>query len=214
MRRAASGSAPTAASATGATGAFQNFKRSTGLVYSSIRVLLLDRAGTLWVATDGGVSRIRSGRFVTDPSLDRLRGHRVWALHEDRGRRHVDRHAGRRALSSSRTARLTQFTIEHGLPSNKIHFIGEDRAGHLWMSGPSGVVSVSRADLEALRGTRLDTWRCGSTARRRAEHQSDDRRRADRRRDHAARGGLAAEHEGRRADRARAPGAPAACLAR
>ena len=115
-------------------------------------MLLIDRTGTLWVATDGGVSRIRSGRLVADPILDRLRGHRVWALHEDPRRRHVDRHAGGRALFLLKDGALTQFTIEHGLPSNKIHFIGEDRAGHLWLSGPSGVVSVSRADLEALRG--------------------------------------------------------------
>ncbi|HEY8459576.1 MAG TPA: ATP-binding protein, partial [Blastocatellia bacterium] len=37
-----------------------------------------------------------------------------------------------------------------GLPSNKIHFIAEDARGNLWMSGPGGVASVSRRDLEKL----------------------------------------------------------------
>ena len=132
-------------------GVFQTFKRSTGLVYSSIRMLLIDRTGTLWVATDGGVSWIRSGKLVADPTLDRLRGLRVWALHEDAagGMWIGTQGAG---LFLLKDGALTQFTIAHGLPSNKIHFIGEDRAGYLWLSGPSGVVSVSRADLETMRG--------------------------------------------------------------
>jgi ligand-binding sensor domain-containing protein/signal transduction histidine kinase len=129
---------------------FQTFKRSTGLVYSSIRMLLIDRTGTLWVATDGGVSWIRSGKLVADPILDRLRGLRVWALFEDAsgGMWIGTQGAG---LFLLKDGGLTQFTIEQGLPSNKIHFIGEDREGYLWMSGPSGVVSVSRSDLETMR---------------------------------------------------------------
>src|SRR5262249_18148357 len=47
-------------------------------------------------------------------------------------------------------AELAQFTTKAGLPSNKIHFIAEDAQGNLWMSGPSGVVAVSRRELEAL----------------------------------------------------------------
>src|SRR5262249_30206205 len=43
-----------------------------------------------------------------------------------------------------------QFTTKAGLPSNKIHFIGEDSKGSLWMSGPSGIVVVSRRELENL----------------------------------------------------------------
>jgi ligand-binding sensor domain-containing protein/signal transduction histidine kinase len=128
-------------------GTFQTFKRSTGLVYSSIRRLLIDRTGMLWVATDGGVSWIRAGKLVADPILDRLRGLRVWALHEDA---HGGMWIGTQGsgLFLLKDGALTQFTTEHGLPSNKIHFIGEDREGFLWMSGPSGVVSVARADLD------------------------------------------------------------------
>ncbi len=47
---------------------------------------------------------------------------------------------------------MAQFTTRTGLPSNKIHFIAEDAQGNLWMSGPSGVVVVSRRELESLSG--------------------------------------------------------------
>jgi signal transduction histidine kinase/ligand-binding sensor domain-containing protein len=139
-------------------GAFRNFTTATGLVYSSIRGLLLDRAGDLWVATEGGLDRIHAGAVVRDPRLDPLRGHKVWALHEDpEGGLWIGTHGtGLFLLKAGGLAdgRLTQFTTEHGLPSNKIHFIGEDPRGNLWMSGPRGVVSVSRRDLE---GVRRDT---------------------------------------------------------
>jgi ligand-binding sensor domain-containing protein/signal transduction histidine kinase len=129
-------------------GTFQNFTAATGLIYGSIRGLLLDHDDSIWVATERGLTRIRSGAFVQDPLLDRLRGTKVWALYQDsdRGLWIGTQGAGLFLLKSGR---LTQFTSQLGLPSNKIHFVGEDRIGNLWLSGPGGVVSVSRRDLES-----------------------------------------------------------------
>ena len=132
-------------------GAFQNFTVKDGLAYDSIRALLLDRFGDLWVATDGGLSRLRAGRFVSDPSLERLRGQKVWSLLEDaEGKLWIGTHGA--GLFLLKDGELTQFTTKDGLPSNKIHFIVEDAHGSLWMSGPSGVVAVSRRELESLSG--------------------------------------------------------------
>src|SRR5215813_304734 len=130
-------------------GAFQNFNIENGLAYGSIRALLLDRGGDLWVATDGGLSRLRAGRFVDDSSLKRLRGQKVWSLHEDsEGKLWIGTHGA--GLFLLRGGEMTQFTTKTGLPSNKIHFIVEDAQGSLWMSGPSGIVAVSRRELESL----------------------------------------------------------------
>jgi ligand-binding sensor domain-containing protein/signal transduction histidine kinase len=131
-------------------GTFTSYSSPAGLVYGSIRRLLLDRAGRLWVATDGGLSRFESGAFVADPLLEGLRGQKVWALHEDpEGGLWIGTQAG--GLFLLKDGGLSRFTMEHGLPSNKVHFIVEDAAGSLWMTGPSGVVSVSRRELVALR---------------------------------------------------------------
>jgi ligand-binding sensor domain-containing protein/two-component sensor histidine kinase len=132
-------------------GTFQNFTVKDGLAYDSIRALLLDRSGDLWVATDGGLSRLRAGRFVADPSLERLRGQKVWSLLEDaEGKLWIGTHGA--GLFLLKDGALTQFTTKDGLPSNKIHFIVEDAQGSLWMSGPSGVVAVSRREIESLSG--------------------------------------------------------------
>jgi len=45
---------------------------------------------------------------------------------------------------------LAGFTTREGLPSNKIYFITGDASGALWMSGPAGIVSASRREMENL----------------------------------------------------------------
>ena len=129
------------------SGSFQNFDIDDGLVYRSIRALLVERGGSLLIATDGGLSRFRKGAFVAEPIFDRLRGLKIWALYEDAegGVWIGTRGAGLFLLKGDE---LRQFTTREGLPSNKIHFITEDGRGYLWMSGPNGIVSISRSDLE------------------------------------------------------------------
>ena len=124
--------------------------RRRASIYGSIRGLLLDHDGEP-LGGDRARPDAASGRAPSSPirCSSALRGTKVWALHQDSdgGLWIGTQGAGLFLLKSGR---LTQFTTEHGLPSNKIHFIGEDRRGNLWMSGPSGVVSVARRDLESL----------------------------------------------------------------
>jgi Two component regulator propeller len=101
------------------------------------------------VATDGGLSRLRAGRFVDNPLLKPFRGRKVWSLREDsEGKLWIGTHGA--GLFLLKGEKLAQFTSKPGLPSNKIHFIAEDTQGSLWMSGPSGIAAVSRRDLETL----------------------------------------------------------------
>jgi signal transduction histidine kinase len=136
-------------------GKFQNFNTDTGLAYSSIRQLLLDRRRNLWIGTDGGLDRFSSGAFTSDPLLGRLRGLKIWSIYEDADEGlWIGTHGA--GLFLLKGGRLAQFTTGQGLPSNKIHFVTEDAQGNLWMSTPSGIVSVSRHDLEVLPEDSLD----------------------------------------------------------
>jgi ligand-binding sensor domain-containing protein/signal transduction histidine kinase len=132
-------------------GVFRNFNTQDGLAYGSIRALLVDHAGDLWVATDGGLSRFHAGAFATDPLLDKLRGQKVWALHEDpEGGMWVGTHGG--GLMLLKHGELRRYTSAQGPPFDKIYFLAEDARGRLWMSGPGGVASIARRDLESRTG--------------------------------------------------------------
>ncbi len=130
-------------------GHFTNFGVQQGLCYFSIRSLAEDRNGDLWIGTDRGVSRLHNDVFVRDAVIERLQRERVWALHEDPtgGLWLGTLGAG---LFRWKEGKLTAYTRDQGLANNSIYHILEDPAGMFWMSGPNGISSVSRRDLEGL----------------------------------------------------------------
>ena len=120
-----------------------------GLCYFSVRTLMEDSRGDLWIGTDRGVSHWRNGSFLQDKVTERLRSEKVWTIHEDRdgGLWFGTRGAG---LIRWRASKLTSFNSGHGLASNSIYQILEDARGTFWMSGPNGISSVARHDLDLL----------------------------------------------------------------
>jgi ligand-binding sensor domain-containing protein/signal transduction histidine kinase len=132
-------------------GALTNYRMADGLCYFSIRALLEDSYGGIWIGTDRGVSHWQDGGFVHDAVVNRLDTEKVWAIHEDGdgGLWFGTRGGG---LFRWRDGRLTSFGSEQGLASNSIYQILEDSHGTFWMSGPNGISSVSRRDLDKLAG--------------------------------------------------------------
>jgi signal transduction histidine kinase/ligand-binding sensor domain-containing protein len=130
-------------------GALTNYRMADGLCYFSIRALLEDSRGAIWIGTDRGVSHWQDGGFVQDAVVNRLSTEKVWAIHEDGdgGLWFGTRGGG---LFRWRGGGLTAFGSEQGLASNSIYQILEDSHGTFWMSGPNGISSVSRLDLDKL----------------------------------------------------------------
>src|SRR6266571_1784562 len=130
-------------------GALTNYRMSDGLCYFSIRALLEDSHGGIWIGTDRGVSHWQDGGFVHDVFVNRAATEKVWAIHEDGdgGLWFGTRGGG---LFRWRGGGLTAFGSEQGLASNSIYQILEDSHGTFWMSGPNGISSVSRRDLDKL----------------------------------------------------------------
>ena len=117
-------------------------------LHESVRALLVDRSGNVWIGKDRGLTRLRGGGFVPDVPIARLESEKVWAIHEDAegGLWFGTRNSG---LFRWKRGKLTSYTTAQGLASNSIFQILEDRRGMLWISGPNGVSSISRFDLEA-----------------------------------------------------------------
>jgi len=129
-----------------------NYGVREGLSYFSVRALLEDRNGDLWIGTERGVSRIHAGAFVHDAVIERLRSEKIWAIHEDpEGGLWFGTRGG--GLFRWKRGKLTAYTSAQGLASNSIYHILEDHRGRFWMSGPNGISSVSRRDLDRVAET-------------------------------------------------------------
>jgi len=130
-------------------GVLTNYRMTDGLCYFSLRALLEDRKGGIWIGTDRGVSHWENGGFVQDAVVKRLAAEKVWAIHEDdEGGLWFGTRGG--GLFRWRDGALTSYGSEQGLASNSIYHILEDSHGIFWMSGPKGISSVSRRDLDRL----------------------------------------------------------------
>ena len=130
-------------------GQLQNFDVENGLIYNSVRAIVEDRAGVIWVGTEGGITRTANGSFVNDGKLDGLKGQKVWALFEDSDAvMWIGTHGS--GLYRFANGTLTHVPGGRGIP-DKIHFIGEDKQGQLWLTSSAGVVSMPRKNPDALR---------------------------------------------------------------
>jgi signal transduction histidine kinase/ligand-binding sensor domain-containing protein len=130
-------------------GVLTNYRMTDGLCYFSTRALLEDDRGGIWIGTDRGVSHWEDGEFVHDAVVNRLGTEKVWSIHEDAdgGLWFGTRGGG---LFRWRNGVLKPFGSEQGLSSNSIYQILEDSHETFWMSGPNGISSVSRRDLDKL----------------------------------------------------------------
>ncbi|MES1256787.1 MAG: two-component regulator propeller domain-containing protein, partial [Acidobacteriota bacterium] len=130
--------------------AFTNYYLEEGLSYPSVRCIGETAEGDILAGTDAGLNRIRDGRVMNDPVFAELRAEKIWSLYVDGGSVWLGTRGG--GLVLVRDGKITRFTTRDGLVSNSIYQIVDDRAGRLWLSGPVGVSSVPRGELDAIAG--------------------------------------------------------------
>jgi len=128
---------------------FTNYQMGDGLCYFSTRSILEDRNGDIWIGTDRGVSHIHRDKFEANTVTDALKNEKIWAIHEDPdgGMWFGTRTGG---LYRWRSEKLTHYTTAQGLASNGVYELIEDGKGNLWMSGPQGISSINRHELDAI----------------------------------------------------------------
>lgn len=125
-----------------------NLRTQNGLAANYIRSLLEDRDGTIWIGSERGLEIYRNGAFVDDGFTAKLDNERIWALYQDAdGGIWVGTHGDGLYYYANR--RLAHYTVAEGLTSNTIYCILGDRQNHLWVSSPTGVMLLNRAELSA-----------------------------------------------------------------
>lgn len=104
---------------------------------NAIQALLEDRAGALWIGTNGGgLTRFEGGRFATFTTAEGLSNDIVRTLYEDReGSLWIGTNDG---LTRRQHDRFSAFTTREGLTNTFVRAIEEDGAGVLWVGTNGG----------------------------------------------------------------------------
>ncbi len=116
----------------GSGGELISYGTAQGLSRTSVRSLLRDRSGSLWVGTDLGLNRYRDGKFTVLTRAHGLSSNVIVSLVEDRhGNIWIGTDGG--GVNRWRDGSLTSFTSKQGLSNDSILAMLEDHEGSLWI---------------------------------------------------------------------------------
>lgn len=114
---------------------------TVALPNSRVSALRVDREGALWIATAGGVVRLRNNRLETFTSANGLSSNLVLSIFEDReGSIWVGTEAG--GLNLLKSKKFTTYTTKDGLPNDLVKAIYQDAQGGIWIGSNGGGLTV------------------------------------------------------------------------
>jgi len=117
---------------------------------SRVSALRIDRDGALWIATAGGVARLRGDQLETFTTSGGLSSNLVLSLFEDReGSMWIGTEAG--GLNLLRSKKFNTFTTKDGLPSDLVKVIYQDPQGGIWIGSNGGGLTL-------FKNGRFTTW--------------------------------------------------------
>src|SRR5215216_2537418 len=112
-----------------------------GLSNKRVSALRMDRDDTLWVATSGGVVRVRYGATETFTAADGLSSNLVLTIYEDReGSIWIGTEAG--GLNLLKSKKFNTYTTRDGLPNDLVKAIYQDVQGGIWIGSNGGGLTL------------------------------------------------------------------------
>jgi len=119
-------------------GLLKAFTTDDGLPNNVVYDLLLDRGGSLWAATAGGLARMdRDGRIETWTTADGLSNNRIFSLYQDdQDRLWVATFGGGAHIFDGQN--FTHYDTADGLNSNQVHSVYQDRRGRILIGSYEG----------------------------------------------------------------------------
>ena len=112
-----------------------------GLSGNRVNALRMDRAGTLWVATSGGVVRVNNGWPEMFTAADGLSSNLVLSIYEDReGSIWIGTEAG--GLNLLKSKKFNTYSTKDGLPNDVVKAIYQDTQGGIWIGSNGGGLTL------------------------------------------------------------------------
>ncbi len=110
-----------------------------GLISDKVNSIFQDGENTFWIGTDGGLSIVSNGKIVSSSITKYLRGVRIRHINKDSiGRIWISTYSDL-GLVTYFKGRISNFTIEDGLSSNRCRVSIEDHTKNIWVGTPNGL---------------------------------------------------------------------------
>ena len=129
-------------------GTAQHYTRQQGLSDDHVARFHQRPDGSVWIATDQGLTRWEEGRLTVYGVRDGIPSPQVRTFFEDDGALWIGTYGG--GLCRFRTGRFEPLPPGAGLPDTVVYEILEDERHDLWMTSNRGVMRVARAALGRL----------------------------------------------------------------
>lgn len=130
-------------------GKFHNYGVRDGLCNPTIQAIVEDSKSTVWIGTARGLSHldINHDRFLEDTATRGLQAEKVWSTFLADGILWIGTRSG--GLYGYEHGALMHYTAADGLGTDSIYKVVADRSGHIWLSGPLGILTVTVQELKA-----------------------------------------------------------------
>jgi ligand-binding sensor domain-containing protein/signal transduction histidine kinase len=126
-------------------GALIPYTQTNGMMAGSVRALLQDRQGRIWVGGFEGLSRVEHGRFTHFSEHQGLSSKRVWALAEGAASACLYIGTDGGGLDVLQDGRITCYARQNGLPDDYITCLYVDAEDALWIGTHGGGLSRFQA---------------------------------------------------------------------
>ena len=125
-------------------------KELKGIGSDQVSALLADRAGNLWIGTNGGgLARLSHGKLSVFTAKTGLQSDTISCLRQDaRGAIWIGTDGG--GLLRFENNRFRAYTKRDGLADNAVFALAEDQAGRLWIGTHGGLSRFSEGKLQTL----------------------------------------------------------------
>lgn len=153
-------------------GAIESLNSGNGLLGKRVHNVYEDIDRNIWIAADKGVTVLKEGKLAKENISYYLQDVSVTCIYEDlpdpdKGDSKVrvvwmaTHGAGLKRLTLS-DGRVVSYTTDNGMTTNFIYQFFEDQQGNFWLMSNSGILRVSKRELNSFANHSLDMIHCTS----------------------------------------------------
>lgn len=151
-------------------GFLESFDSRDGLSGKMVHNVYEDDWQNIWVAADKGVTVLKDGKIAKENAEYYLQGASVTCIYEDRSTSGTNDSKDQviwlathgAGLKRLQKGNIISFTTANGMTTDFIYQFFEDQQGNFWLMSDSGILRVSKSELNRFTGDSADLINCAS----------------------------------------------------